>query len=142
MTLQPIRDIIIDVSMMITTKNIGGNDMANYSKVSVAKDARTELHDKLSLTGAEISINNLPAGASVPFVHAHKNNEEIYTILSGKGKVVIDGETVELTVGDWIRISPAAKRQFFAAEDDGISFICIQVKENSLEGYTGDDAIM
>lgn len=116
--------------------------MANYSKVSVAKDARTELHDKLSLTGAEISINNLPAGASVPFVHAHKNNEEIYTILSGKGKVVIDGETVELTVGDWIRISPAAKRQFFAAEDDGISFICIQVKENSLEGYTGDDAIM
>ncbi len=116
--------------------------MANFSKVSVAKDARTELHDKLSLTGAEISINNLPAGASVPFVHAHKNNEEIYTILSGKGKVVIDGETVELTVGDWIRISPAAKRQFFAAEDDGISFICIQVKENSLEGYTGDDAIM
>ncbi len=116
--------------------------MANFSKVSVAKDARTELHDKLSLTGAEISINNLPAGASVPFVHAHKNNEEIYTILSGKGKVVIDGETVELTIGDWIRISPAAKRQFFAAEDDGISFICIQVKENSLEGYTGDDAIM
>lgn len=116
--------------------------MANFSKVSVAKDARTELHDKLSLTGAEISINNLPAGASVPFVHAHKNNEEIYTILSGKGKVVIDGETVELTVGDWIRISPAAKRQFFAAEDEGISFICIQVKENSLEGYTGDDAIM
>ena len=116
--------------------------MANFSKVSVAKDARTELHDKLSLTGAEISINNLPAGASVPFVHAHKNNEEIYTILSGIGKVVIDGETVELTVGDWIRISPAAKRQFFAAEDEGISFICIQVKENSLEGYTGDDAIM
>lgn len=116
--------------------------MANFSKVSVAKDARTELHDKLSLTGAEISINNLPAGASVPFVHAHKNNEEIYTILSGKGKVVIDGETVELTVGDWIRISPAAKRQFFAAEDEGISFICIQVKENSLEGYTRDDAVM
>lgn len=116
--------------------------MVNFSKISVAQDARTELHDKLSLTGAEISINNLPAGASVPFVHAHKNNEEIYTILSGKGKVVIDGETVELTIGDWIRISPAAKRQFFAAEDDGISFICIQVKENSLEGYTGDDAIM
>ncbi len=116
--------------------------MANFSKVSVAKDARTELHDKLSLTGAEISINNLPAGASVPFVHAHKNNEEIYTILSGKGKVVIDGETVELTVGDWIRISPAAKRQFFASEDTAISFICIQVKEHSLESYTKDDAVI
>ena len=68
--------------------------MNNYTKVSVAQDTRTELHDKLSLTGAEISVNNLPAGAGVPFVHSHKKNEEIYIILSGKGKAVIDGETV------------------------------------------------
>lgn len=116
--------------------------MANFNKVNVSLDARTELHDKLSLTGAEISINNLPAGGSVPFVHAHKKNEEIYAVLSGKGKAVIDGETVELTAGDWIRISPAAKRQFFAAQDTAISFICIQVKENSLEEYTKDDAVV
>lgn len=116
--------------------------MANFNKVSVAQDARTELHDKLSLTGAEVSVNNLPAGACVPFVHAHKHNEEIYVILAGKGRVVIDGETVELAAGDWIRISPAAKRQFFASEDTAISFACIQVKENSLEGYTRDDAII
>ena len=116
--------------------------MANFSKVSVAQDARTELHDKLSLTGAEVSINNLPAGASVPFIHSHKNNEEIYVVLAGKGKAVIDGEDVELAAGDWIRISPAGKRQVFAAEDSAISFACIQVKENSLEGYTMDDAVV
>ena len=46
--------------------------MRNFTKVHVAQDARTELHDKLSLTGAEISVNNLPAGAGVPFVHSHK----------------------------------------------------------------------
>ncbi len=40
--------------------------MANFSKINVASDARTELHSELSLTGAEISINNLPAGACVP----------------------------------------------------------------------------
>ena len=67
-----------------------------YTKVSVKEDARTELHDQLGLTGAEVSVNNLPAGAGVPFVHYHKNNEEIYMIASGKGKAVIDGETVEL----------------------------------------------
>ena len=116
--------------------------MANFTKVSVAQEARTELHDKLSLTGAEISVNHLPAGASVPFVHAHKNNEEIYFVLVGKGKAVIDGETVELAAGDWIRISPAGKRQFFAAEDSAISFICIQVKEHSLEAYTKEDGIV
>ena len=116
--------------------------MANFSKISVAQDARTELHDKLSLTGAEVSINSLPAGASVPFIHSHKNNEEIYAVLEGKGKAVIDGEDVELAAGDWIRISPAGKRQFFAAKDSAISFVCIQVKENSLEDYTVDDAVV
>ncbi len=116
--------------------------MANFSKVSVVSDGRTELHDKLSLTGAEISINHLPAGACVPFVHAHKNNEEIYAVLAGAGRVVIDGETVALAEGDWVRISPAAKRQFFASEDTAMSFICIQVKEHSLGDYTKDDAIV
>lgn len=116
--------------------------MSNYSKVKVSNEARTELHDQLSLTGAEISINNLPAGTGVPFVHSHKQNEEIYVILSGKGKAVIDGDTVELSTGDWIRISPAAKRQFSAADDSAVSFACIQVKENSLGGYTADDAVI
>ncbi len=116
--------------------------MNNYTKVSVAQDARTELHDKLSLTGAEISVNNLPAGAGVPFVHSHKKNEEIYIILSGKGKAVIDGETVELNAGYFIRFAPAAKRQFFAGENSAVSFVCIQVRENSLEGYTADDAVI
>ena len=116
--------------------------MNNYSKVNVSEEARTELHDKLSLTGAEISMNNLPAGGGVPFVHSHKQNEEIYVVLSGKGKAVIDGETVDLIAGDWIRISPAAKRQFSAADDSAISFACIQVKANSLEGYTATDAVV
>ena len=140
MTLQQGSGISIVVARIITTK--GDKIMARFNKVNVVPDARTELHDKLSLTGAEISINNLPAGSSVPFVHAHKNNEEIYGILSGKGKAIIDGETVELTAGDWIRISPAAKRQFFAAEDTAISYVCIQVRENSLESYTKDDAVL
>lgn len=116
--------------------------MANYLKTNIGCEARTELHDVLSLTGAEISINRLPAGAGVPFVHAHKNNEEIYGILSGKGKAVIDGEEITLNEGDWIRIAPAAKRQFSAADDAGIVYVCIQVKEHSLDGYTMTDAMV
>ncbi|MGN0378365.1 MAG: cupin domain-containing protein [Butyrivibrio sp.] len=96
----------------------------------------------LSLTGAEVSINTFPAGANVPFVHSHKNNEEIYGIIAGKGKAIIDNETVELTSGDWLKITPSAKRQFFAADDSGITYVCIQVKENSLGGFTADDAVV
>ncbi len=116
--------------------------MANFKKATVKGEARVELHDLLGLTGAEVSVNELPAGASVPFVHAHKQNEEIYGILQGEGKAVIDGETVPLAAGDWLRIAPAAKRQFFAAEKSGFKYICIQVKANSLENYTASDAII
>ena len=116
--------------------------MSNFAKTHVGNDARVELHDLIGLTGAEVSINNLPAGAGVPFVHSHKNNEEIYAILSGKGTATLDGEKVELEAGDWLRVSPSVKRQFSASETEGVSFACIQVKENSLEAYTADDAVM
>lgn len=44
--------------------------------------------------------------------------------------------------GDWMHISPTAKRQFFAAENVVISYTCIQVKKHSPEGYTAEDAIL
>lgn len=37
--------------------------MSNYTKTNVGNESRTELHEALSLTGAEVSINSLPAGA-------------------------------------------------------------------------------
>ncbi len=114
----------------------------NYSVFSVTGGRRTELHDKLNLTGAEISINEMPAGEGASFVHTHKQNEEIYGILEGAGKVIIDGETIELKTGDWVRISPAGKRQFFASADTGMKYICIQVKENSLEAYSMGDGVI
>ena len=116
--------------------------MANYTKTNVGNESRTELHDALLLTGAEISINRLPAGANVPFVHSHKSNEEIYGVLSGNGYVLIDNEQIKIVSGDWLRIAPTVKRQFFASKDSDITYVCIQVKENSLGGFTADDAIV
>ncbi len=116
--------------------------MANYTKTTIGKENRIELHEKLSLTGAEISLNELPSGANAPFVHSHKENEEIYGILSGSGKAIIDGEEISLSTGDWLKIAPVAKRQFFASDISGITYICIQVKENSLEHFTAEDAVI
>ena len=114
----------------------------NYAKTNIGNADRAELHEKLALTGAEVSINHLPAGASVPFVHAHRNNEEIYGILSGRGRALLDGETIELVAGDWVSIDPCVKRQIFADQAEGLSYICIQVKANSLDEYTVTDAII
>ena len=116
--------------------------MANYAKTNIGNEGRVELHEVLGLTGAEVSVNKLPAGAGVPFVHAHKDNEEIYGVLEGAGSATIDGEDIELAAGDWLRVAPAAKRQFSAAADAGIAYVCIQVRENSLGGFTADDAVV
>lgn len=116
--------------------------MSNFMKVSSENAPRVELHEKLGLTGAEISINTISAGECVPFIHSHKQNEEIYFVIAGSGKAVIDNEEIDLVSGDWVRISPVAERQFFAAKNNSISYICIQVKENSLEEFTANDAII
>lgn len=116
--------------------------MESFKKISVNGTERVELHDKLGMTGAEISVNVLPAGAAVPFVHYHKQNEEIYVILEGKGQMTVDGEKVELAANDYLRVAPSAKRQLSASPDTAIKYLCIQVKENSLEGYTMDDGVV
>ena len=122
--------------------NYGGYYGKLHKNQLLERKIRIELHEKLSLTGAEISLNELPAGANVPFVHSHKENEEIYGILSGNGKAIIDGEEISLSTGDWLKITPTAKRQFFASDISGITYICIQVKENSLEHFTAEDAVI
>lgn len=115
--------------------------MKNYSKIENEAGARIELHDKIGLTGSEISLNRLPANESIPFVHAHKQNEEVYYIVEGEGKFVIDGEDVALKAGDFVRISPDGKRQIFAGKA-GLTYICIQTKAGSLQEYTANDAII
>lgn len=104
--------------------------------------SRTELHDALALTGAEISCNVLPAGASVPFVHAHRQNEEVYIVLEGTGKLYIDGEERVITAGDCFRVDPAAERCICAAAESSLRFICVQVKAKSLDNFTMSDAVL
>ena len=116
--------------------------MEKYQKLSTGDAPRTELHDKLGLTGAEISINRMPAGTAVPFVHSHKQNEEIYGFLAGRGTMTIDGEPVAVAEGDWMRVAPAAKRQLAAAADSDLAYICIQVREGSLQQMTATDAVI
>ena len=113
----------------------------NYTLIHASGDARTELHDQLGLTGCEVSVNDLPAGAAVPFVHAHQQNEELYGILSGAGEIWLDGEVIALCAGDWLRVAPAAKRAIRALPTEAMRFVCIQTKCGSLEGFTMTDGM-
>ncbi len=115
----------------------------NFKKVSVSPEApRTELHDVLGLTGCEVSVNRLPAGAAVPFVHAHRDNEEVYIVFEGRGEIWIDGEVVPLAAGDVFVVRPAGRRAIRAAADSPIAFACVQTKAGSLGAYTHGDGYL
>jgi mannose-6-phosphate isomerase-like protein (cupin superfamily) len=103
---------------------------------------RVTLKDELALTGSEISINELPAGVSVPFVHSHKRNEEVYIILKGRGRFYIDGEEFDVEEGNVLRIDPAAARCVRADGQTPIRYICIQTEVNSLIQFTQGDGVI
>lgn len=116
--------------------------MKNYTKIKFGEEGRIKLEEKQSSTGIEVTINYLSAWRSTPCTYSLNSNEEIYDILAGKGKAVVDGDEIELTAGDGLKVLPAAKRQLFAASDSNLTFFCIQLKENLLESFTAEDAII
>lgn len=103
---------------------------------------RVTLKDTLALTGSEISVNELPPGVSVPFVHSHKRNEEVYMILKGKGRFYIDGEELQVEEGNVIRVDPAGARCLKADDQTAIRYLCIQTEANSLVQFTQSDGVI
>ena len=98
------------------------------------------LGENLGLTGCEVSLNRLPAGKGMPFVHAHKKNEELYIVLRGNGTFFVDGEEFPIQEGSLIRIAPAGERSWKAGSED-LYFICIQAEAGSLSQSTLEDGI-
>lgn len=99
------------------------------------------LKDHLDLTGCEISINSLRSGGAVPFSHQHKENEEIYIFVQGKGQMQIDHEVIEVAEGSIVRIAPQGLRTWRNTADEPLVYIVIQVRENSLGQHTFEDGI-
>lgn len=96
--------------------------------------------DATGATSCEISFGTLPTGVAVPFFHSHKENEEIYIILSGAGKFQVDDEVFEIAEGSVIRVATNSDRNLKCTSATPMSYICIQAKEGSLGGYTMTDA--
>ena len=102
---------------------------------------RVVLHEALTLTGSEISINELPAGATIPFVHRHKRNEEVYIILEGHGRFHVDGDEFEVGEGTVVRVDPAGARCLKAGDQDAMRYICVQTEAKSLVQFTENDGV-
>jgi uncharacterized cupin superfamily protein len=93
---------------------------------------------ELGLTGCEVSLNRLPSGKGMPFVHAHKKNQELYIVLRGSGIFYADGNEFLVQEGSLIRVDPKGERALAAGSED-MYFICIQADEGSLTQATLED---
>ena len=96
--------------------------------------------DATGATSCEISFGTLPEGASVPFFHSHKENEENYIILSGEGKFQVDDTVFDIAEGSIVRVATTCDRNLNCTSAEPLTYICIQAKEGSLGGYTMTDA--
>lgn len=99
------------------------------------------LHDDLELTGMEVSIHKLLPGTSMPFYHRHRENEELYLFIKGRGEFQIDGEVMPVREGTVIRVEPAGVRAWRNNSSEDMYYIVVQAKAGSLGGYTATDGI-
>jgi uncharacterized cupin superfamily protein len=70
--------------------------------------------------GAEtlgLSYQRLAPNVRQPFGHRHEQQEEVYVVLSGGGRVSLDDEVVEVRPWDAVRVAPETTRAFEAGPD-------------------------
>jgi quercetin dioxygenase-like cupin family protein len=75
-----------------------------------------------------------------PFSHSHREQEEAYVVVAGGGRVLLDGEVIELRQWDVVRVAPEVERAFEAGPD-GLDLIAVGgPKPEGGDGVMGEAA--
>lgn len=98
--------------------------------------------DALGTTSCDISIGSLDPGMAVPFFHDHKQNEEVYIVLSGNGRFQVDKEAFNVAPGSFVSVKTGHSRCIKNTGDTAMVYLCVQAKQDSLTEWVADDAIM
>ena len=99
-------------------------------------DWLTFLRDDVKLTSVGMGFARLPIGKGYTFLHKHEVQEEIYIVLSGKGIIYLDGELIDLSPGDVVRVDPEVYRALKA--NDESELVCLIVGALPAEGFPKD----
>ena len=78
----------------------------------------------LGLQNSGVSYQRLAPNFRLPFGHKHKNQEEIYVLVSGAARVKLDDDVVDLKPFDAVRV-PKDTMRGFEAGPEGAEFIAI-----------------
>ncbi len=103
--------------MSYTIKNLREvEDMAPKFGFSEVQEARFPREDLESET-IGLAFHIVRPGKRQAFAHRHEQAEEIYVILSGRGRVKLDGDVREVGPLDAIRVAPPVTRAFEAGPE-------------------------
>jgi mannose-6-phosphate isomerase-like protein (cupin superfamily) len=80
--------------------------------------------DTLECTKLGVSLQRLKPDARMPFGHTHGEQEEVYVVVSGSGRVKLDDEIVDVGQWDAVRVSPEVMRAFEAGPD-GLELLAV-----------------
>ena len=84
----------------------------NYRDADPVSDGLYFLRDPLDTDQLGVSVLDCdPDWSGMEHDHAEEGHEEVYLLLDGEATVTIEGEAVELSAGDAVRIPPEATRQ-------------------------------
>lgn len=93
-----------------TIVNLGDvENVAPRFQMPEGMDSRFPKRD-LGCTIGGIAVEKLPAGIRTPFGHTHTEQEEIYVVAEGSGRIKLDDEVHELRQWDIVRIGQGVMR--------------------------------
>jgi mannose-6-phosphate isomerase-like protein (cupin superfamily) len=78
----------------------------------------------LQLEQSGLGYQCLPPDYRFPYGHTHKEQEEVYVVLRGNGRMKLDDEIVELKEWDAVRVAPGTWRGYEAGPE-GLEILVI-----------------
>lgn len=134
----------------IQTIEKGANfSAANFGKLADIKDYVLELGPEIKIpgkvfggravgaAGGEFSFQVFAPGQETGFLHTHKNHEELYFFLRGKGEFQVDGEDFPVEEGSVVRVAPDGRRSVRNNGTEPLVMLCVQYRGNT---FTDEDA--
>lgn len=70
----------------------------------------------LQATGSEFSFQMFQPNTETGFLHTHKNHEELYFFLAGKGEFQVDGQVFPVEEGSVVRVAPNGNAAYATTE--------------------------
>ncbi len=80
--------------------------------------------DALETREVGVSRFTFEPGARMPFGHRHREQEEVYVVVGGSGRLKLDQEIIELATWDAVRVDAPVMRAFEAGPQ-GLDLLCV-----------------